>query len=659
MVQGPIVWGGNGATRKRNRRRRKRRNSGGCFGNRLGFGPWIYRFGRMSKKAKKRRRRGLSSSSEEDEKESKKQDLTKNNKSSRGKPDLKNQERFETKPGKKTAASSSKSEEKTVQQAPVPPDVTPSVSSEGQDEGPPLAEQLPNTFHTVPVPWYDQMQVVEELHLARSQKRLEVNVMQSYGDLTCMDIDPPEEGGADTHCKQPNQQYLILVLDTNILLSHLDYIKKIRMNGLRDLGFPIVLIPWVVLQELDSLKRGRGLSGSVAHLATPAISYIYNCLKSRAPFLWGQSMQQASESNNGLNAENNDDRVLQCCLQYQSLYPECAHILCTNDKNLCKENDNKREDERPVWDPSSVSELEQCLLDVLSDVLEVEMKAAFEDIWLDIVYIKPPWTLLDVLKCFKKHWIAVFGNIVPRRKQQTVSTLINFFNSGGTSHCRDASALLRDAKELVKAFGKRSRCVSAAISRMDNIFNKRQPQWESPAIDVVMNEDDEYHDDDDDDEEAEQPTPAPFSHQEVWALFEHLWSYVFQMSWEVFKALGFDPNSMQSTQPGGGPAPPQDVVDCLHNLCCIVSQLLQIFSSVLSSAPRLEEVQMLLSILHANKIVNLDSRLTAKDFLDCLVQQDNREKLSNGGNQLLGVKEVLDRCVGVTCQHINFNTSRA
>ncbi|KAI9517516.1 hypothetical protein NQZ68_004734 [Dissostichus eleginoides] len=993
------VWGGNGATRKRNRRRRKRPNSDGCFGNRLGFG-------KMSKKAKKRRRRGLSSSSEEDEKESKKQDLTKNNKSSRGKPDLKNQERFETKPEKsafpsvkdvpkstrqikkpvyrlaktqekdqepvkkeeertkqkhasppdlggkfsskakndisrkdktvsgskteeagpskhlntsgavpqgtektskgsldekssqgtpsklkkhlmspslvcaeqkeqgknelkkcrakepprtendcktvktkepsnnssvskdsaweqkidvfkkmcqrheenkakksmwievktpsastttksstsakpttstsvsnskvvkkvtlgsqkpsssqeqvyaappfvpfkfkipkkvkptpvestvekkeakttkkgldpvpelpETAASSSKSEEKTVQQAPVSPDVTPSVSSEGQDEGPPLAEQLPNTFHTVPAPWYDQMQVVEELHLARSQKRLEVNVMQSYGDLTCMDIDPPEEGGADTHCKQPNQQYLILVLDTNILLSHLDYIKKIRMNGLGDLGFPIVLIPWVVLQELDSLKRGRGLSGSVAHLATPAISYIYNCLKSRAPFLWGQSMQQASESNNGLNAENNDDRVLQCCLQYQSLYPECAHILCTNDKNLCskallsgvkalckidleaevgrskhgfhppqnvgpqipsavqnrfyapvqprmqrtrlhtvEENDNKRGDERPAWDPSSVSELEQCLLEVLSDVLEVEMKAAFEDIWLDIVYIKPPWTLLDVLKCFKKHWIAVFGNIVPRRKQQTVLTLINFFNSGGTSHCRDASALLRDAKELVKAFGKRSRRVFGAISRMDNIFNKRQPQWESPAIDVVMNEEDEYHDDE---EEAEQPTPAPFSHQEVWALFEHLWSYVFQMSWEVFKALGFDPNSTQSTQPGGGPAPPQDAVDCLHNLCCIVSQLLQIFSSVLSSAPRLEEVQTLLSILHSNKIVNLDSRLTAKDFLDCLVQQDNREKLSIGGNQLLGVKEVLDRCVGVTCQHINFNTSRA
>lgn len=44
------------------------------------------------------------------------------------------------------------------------------------------------------------MQVVEELHLARSQKKLGVNVKQSYGELTCMDIDTPEESATDTHC---------------------------------------------------------------------------------------------------------------------------------------------------------------------------------------------------------------------------------------------------------------------------------------------------------------------------------------------------------------------------------------------------------------------------------------------------------------------------
>ncbi len=46
-----------------------------------------------------------------------------------------------------------------------------------------------------------QMQVVKELHRARSEKRLEVNVMQSYGELTCMDIDPPAEGAVDTPSK--------------------------------------------------------------------------------------------------------------------------------------------------------------------------------------------------------------------------------------------------------------------------------------------------------------------------------------------------------------------------------------------------------------------------------------------------------------------------
>ncbi|XP_044054834.1 transcriptional protein SWT1 isoform X2 [Siniperca chuatsi] len=623
----------------------------------------------------------------------------------------------------------------TVPQAHSCLDVTPSFLSQGQDKRSSLSGQLPATFDTVTEPWYDQMKVVEELHLARSEKRLEVNVMQSYGELTCMDIDPPEEGPADTRCKQPPQQDLILVLDTNILLSHLDYVKKIRSHGLGGLGFPVVLIPWVVLQELDSLKRGKGLSGSVAHLATPAISHIYNSLKSREPHLWGQSMQQAAVSSNGLNAENNDDRVLQCCLQYQSLYPECALILCTNDKNLCSKallsglkalskndleaevgrsrhgfhslqntktatlphispqisspmlsrsytpvqphsqertglsvgliekaslqvhlyeqfnSDDKRpskreNEEKTKWDLSRlVSELEDCLREVLSDVLEVEMKAAYEELWLEIVYLKPPWTLQDVLQCLKKHWIAVFGHIVPRRKLQTVLNLIGFFNSGNTVDCSATLAAIQQAKELVKAFERSSSCVPSAISVMDNIFNKLQPQGESPACDVVMNDD-----------EDKQPLSAQVSHQEVWTLFENIWSNVCQISLEVFKALGFDPHTMQSALPEGGPPPPQDALVCLHKLSSMVSQLLQAFSSVLSSAPGLEEVQTLLSIIHSNKIVDVDSRLTAEDLLDCFSQQDYREKLRAGGNQLMELKEALDCCVGTTGQHITFTT---
>ncbi|XP_040897227.1 transcriptional protein SWT1 isoform X2 [Toxotes jaculatrix] len=621
-----------------------------------------------------------------------------------------------------SAASIRNSKQDMVQQHHSYLDVTPRFSSEGQDKMTSLPGQFPTVCNTATKPWYDQMQVVEELHLARTEKKLDLDVMQSYGELTCMDIDPPEEGATDACCKQFPQQDLILVLDTNILLSHLDYVKKIKSHGLGALGSPVVLVPWVVLQELDSLKRGKGLSGSVAHLATPAISYIYNSLKNRESHLWGQSMQQAAESINGLSAENNDDRVLQCCLQYQGLYPGCALILCTNDKNLCSKallsgvkafskNDLEAEAERsrhglhplqnietlmlphtnlqissavlsgsctpaqphsqkrtglsegPVmkysqqlgegeedktkWDLSRcVSKLEDSLREVLSDVLEVEMKAAYEDLWLEIVYLKPPWSLQDVLQCLKKHWIAVFGHIVPRRKQQTVLNLIEFFNSGKTMDCSATLAALQEAKELVKAFGNRSSRVPSAISVMDNIFNKLQSQREPPACDVVMNDDDE----------DKQPMSAQVSHQEVWALFENIWSSVYQMSLEVFKALGFDPHTMQSAQPVGGPPPPQDALTCLHKLSSMVSQLLQAFSSVLSSPPGLEEVQALLSIIHSNKIVNVDSRLTARDLLDCFSQQDYREKLRVGGAQFMEVKEALDRCVGATAQNITFST---
>ncbi|XP_053542808.1 uncharacterized protein LOC128635192 isoform X2 [Ictalurus punctatus] len=38
-----------------------------------------------------------------------------------------------------------------------------------------------------------EMQIVEELHLARSNRQLHVKVEKSYGELTSMDVDPADE----------------------------------------------------------------------------------------------------------------------------------------------------------------------------------------------------------------------------------------------------------------------------------------------------------------------------------------------------------------------------------------------------------------------------------------------------------------------------------
>ncbi|XP_061152607.1 transcriptional protein SWT1 [Syngnathus typhle] len=560
-----------------------------------------------------------------------------------------------------------------------------------------------------------QMQVAEELHLARSEKRLEVDVMQSYGELTCMDIDPPEESATSTLCAHPAQQNVILVLDTNILLSHLDYVKKMPQRGLGALGLPIVLIPWVVLQELDSLKKGKGLRNSVARLACPAISYIYNSLKRRERHLWGQSMQQAAESNHSLMAENNDDKVLQCCLQYQSLYPDCALILCTNDKNLCtkavlsgvqalSKADLEAEVERSRHNPKHlqsnvlqrlpemgapmpplmpgggctaapsltqerlssclpkedsksprveevkniercVSELKGCLQEVLSNVLEMEMKASYGDLWQEIVYIKPPWDLLDILHCLKKHWIAVFGFIVPRPLLQTVIKLIDFFKRGRSRDRGSILVTIQEAKEFVKEFRKRVSLVPGALTAMNNIIQKLQPQPDSAVSDVVMNEDDE----------AKRPPSSHVPHQEVWAMFENIWCKVCEISMEVFKALAFDPHSRQSALSVGGPAPPQDAVVCLSQISSMVSQLLQAFIGVLCSSAGLREVQELLSTIRSNKMVDVNFPLADTDLLSCFSQTDYREKLSVGVNQLTELKEALDHCVQTTTQHVNLN----
>ncbi|XP_061739561.1 transcriptional protein SWT1 isoform X3 [Nerophis ophidion] len=489
-------------------------------------------------------------------------------------------------------------------------DVPPGFAFERKDTSPSFSIVAPSSSNAIPEQQSDQfglqMQVAAELHLARSERRLEVDIMQSYGELTCMDIDPPEESATYTLCKQPAQEDVILVLDTNILLSHLDYVKKMKYHGFGALGLPIVLIPWVVLQELDSLKKGKGLTGSVAHLACPAISYIYNSLKSKEKYLWGQSMQQAAESNKSKrqSAEEEEDEKINRC----------------------------------------VSEFEDCLQEVLSNVLEKEMKAAYDDMWQEIVYLKPPWTFLDVLHCFKKHWRAVFGFIVPRPMLQTVLNLIDFFKRGQSRDRSSTLRILQEAKEFVKEFGESSSLVPRALTAMDNILNKLKHKAESVvSSDVVMNED----------EEAKQLPTSHATHDEVWAMFENIWCNVCQISLEVFKALAFDPHTRQSSLPVRGPPPPQDAVAYLSQMSSMVSQLLQAFISVLSSSPGLQDVQVLLGIIKSNKIV--DCRLADTDLLSCFSQQDYREKLRVGVNQLTELKEALDHCLQTTGQLVTIN----
>ncbi|XP_062412131.1 bromodomain-containing protein 4 [Sardina pilchardus] len=553
-----------------------------------------------------------------------------------------------------------------------------------------------------------EMQLLEELQQARCEHLLEVNVVESYGELTAMDIDPPEEGTAPTSMlsKELIQQDLLIVLDTNILLSHLDLVKKIRSQGLRSLGFPTMLIPWVVLQELDAIKNGK-LTNAVTRRATPAVNYIYNCLKNQEPRLWGQSMQQASLALCGLKTENNDDRVLQCCLQYQKLYPKSGLILCTNDKNLCSKavlsgvralskadllqevdrlkagvlSTTPTADQRiacPGWPPAekdesrsreeakskseraeraveeeeerrralaaarelseSVCVLEDTLKDVLSAILQQEMKEAYGDLWTEIVYLKPPWSLSHVLQCVKKHWIAVFGSIVQRGLQSYISQLNDCLCTNKTVDRERMLQALSLAVELLTGFSSRSHysgLLPQSLNTLQGLLQHLQPQpsrCPKADDDSVMLEV----------EEASQETPV--THQDVWQLFENIWSNLLGHSADVFTALQFTPSSMETPPSRKSSLSSQDALCELQKLGVAVAQLLQCFERLLSADCSVNDAQSLLTFIEATKVAALEPRFTAQALCDCLSQQEYRQKLCTGGSQLLQLQVDLERC---------------
>jgi rRNA-processing protein FCF1 len=274
------------------------------------------------------------------------------------------------------------------------------------------------------------------------------------------------------------QQWFI-VLDTNILISSLTYIEELRDTNFKVLGFPVLVIPWQVLQELDVLKdhRGSTISSSLAAGARRAVSFLHSNLISEHPRIIGQpALDSVPEA---LKIEVPDDAILQCCFQVaQRTY---RVIILSNDKNLCNkaivdgikayqraELQKELEELSPgsadqvqipsssgnelltgnidipePMDPLSAAKaasiadtifckLKSLLRELLSKVVESEMYKVYDTSWKIIVVAKPPWTLSDTIICLLKHWIAVFSFVLPAGIQPTLEILNGFFWQSNT-----------------------------------------------------------------------------------------------------------------------------------------------------------------------------------------------------------------------------------
>ncbi|XP_041889776.1 transcriptional protein SWT1 isoform X4 [Corvus kubaryi] len=544
----------------------------------------------------------------------------------------------------------------------------------------------------VPVP---KMQIVEDLHVARVEKRMALSVVQTCGELTSMEIDLPEQDLNISAGAFSSGLSILVVIDTNIMISHLEFVRSLKSEDIPGVDRLALIIPWVVLQELDNLKKGKMLQ-HVRDKAIPAVQFIYKCLKNQDSKLWGQSMQLASQKMYGLSDENNDDRVLQCCLQYQNLFPQALVVLCTDDKNLCSKaivsevkafckadlvtalqnvNANRplncEELQQPKQDtefgktrgnagftaqfPNVLPDLERNLGEALSSILETEMKLAFGNLWMEILYLKPPWTLANLLKCYKKHWMAVFGYVVPRSLLSTIECLSKHLCADKPFDSSTVRILLQESKKLLHAFSTRSdyngvlpQAYAEVTKLCETLGEVRADSEQDLSEDIMVLSENAAC------EKMEATTPNLQSteekelhpsfhaaqenrHQEIWSVLEGVWNTMNLYSIELFQKL--DPSAVTMA----AKASFEEAFLGLQKLLAAVKDIREGIGRILTPTSSFQDIWTLYNFLRRHEINN-SLKFTAEELYECVSQELYRERLEVGCCQLAQLEQMLEQC---------------
>uniref|UniRef100_A0A250YLK2 Transcriptional protein SWT1 n=1 Tax=Castor canadensis TaxID=51338 RepID=A0A250YLK2_CASCN len=550
-----------------------------------------------------------------------------------------------------------------------------------------------------------EMQIVEELHAARVGKNVDLPVVPPSGELMSMEIDLED----DVHSSAANtasDKNLLIVIDTNILMNHLKFVRILKTSKIPGFDRLVLIIPWVVVQELDRMKAGKLLKHA-QHIAIPAIHFINDSLRNQDGKLWGQSIQLASQKLYGLSDENNDDRVLKCCLQYQELCPCSLVILCTDDRNLrskglisgvkslSKEElsaellnlslntdkchqpcISKQQLKAEATSPEECSQeestnsglsillehilcdLEKSLGTALSSILETEMKIAFGNLWMEMLYLKPPWTLTHLLQCFKKHWLAVFGLVMEKKLLLTVESLYeNLSKANNAVNFTTVKFLLEDSKSLLHAFSTRSNYdgilpqtftqVNKLLQTFAEIKTKLKP--DSPETTVIKNQEDtslmKFHNQEITVFSESHPT-QPNRHQEIWSILENVWITIYQDSTDVFQIL-----TSSSAVITPKLASFEEAFIYLQKLMAAVKDILEGIQRILVPNSNYQDVETLYNFLIKYE-VNKNVRFTAEELYDCLSQTEYREKLTIGCRQLIEMEYTMQQCSAAVCMEV-------
>ncbi|KAL2771150.1 transcriptional protein SWT1 [Daubentonia madagascariensis] len=543
-----------------------------------------------------------------------------------------------------------------------------------------------------------EMQIVEELHAARVGKTLDLPVVPPSGELMSMEIDLVEDDVHSSAVNTTSDRKLLIVIDTNILMNHLKFVRILKTTEIPGFDNLVLIIPWVVMQELDRMKAGKLLKHA-QHKAIPAVHFINDSLKNQDRKLWGQSIQLASQKLYGLSDENNDDRVLKCCLQHQELFPCSLVILCTDDRNLrnkglisgvkslskeelsaellnlslntdvCHqpciskqqlnaeatllEESYEKESTNSglsIQLESIISDLEKSLGTALSSILETEMKIAFGNLWMEMLYLKPPWTLIHLLQCFKKHWLAVFGLVMEKNLLLTIESLYeNLRKANNTVDFTTVKFLLQDSQRLLHAFSTRSNYdgilpqAFAQVNKLLQTFAEVKTKFKPNSSENTVNK--KQEDTSSVESHNQEITvfsgshlPQPNRHQEIWSILENVWITIYQNSMDVFQRLGS--NSALTTSKI---ASFEEAFIYLQKLMAAVKNIVEGIQRILAPNSNYQDVETLYNFLIKYE-VNKNVKFTAQELYDCISQTEYREKLTVGCCQLVEMEYTMQQC---------------
>ncbi|XP_042322319.1 transcriptional protein SWT1 isoform X3 [Sceloporus undulatus] len=485
-----------------------------------------------------------------------------------------------------------------------------------------------------------EMRIVEVLHAARIGQKMALPVVQTCGELTSMDIDLPDDE-SNKFAKSVAGLNTLIVVDTNIMIRHLEFIKSLKNSVIPD--------DFIV--------------------------------------------------------ENNDDRVLQCCLQYKNLFPQVEIVLLTDDKNLCNKalvseikacskidlvtalqklvpknvvitqdasicqsllgkDTSCHKVEASSTDDLSVIILDtkKCLGKVLSSILETELKIAYGELWTEVVYHNPPWTLDNVLDCYKKHWMAVFGMVIPRSFFSTIEYLYEHLCKAEIIQGSTITFVLQESKMLLETFSSRSNydgVLSQAITEVDKLLETLKKQGTEPDTSGVLKstsgetacekmEDVAFIQNTQtvDKSLSSKPLAKGNRHMEIWSVLQILWDRINGFSLQVFQKL--DLSSVTTTEKM---ASFKEAFVDLQKLMSGVNEILSGIQKVLLPNSSFQDIWTLYNFL-INAEVNNDTKFTAEELYECISQKVYRDRLSIGWGQLVQLEHTIKQCYESVCLEI-------